>query len=140
MLDINPLLLGITIVVFLILIAVLNSLLFKPLFNYMEERDASIKNDQDKVGNNDAEINELTAEAQNIVNEAKLEAAAIREKVIAEAKELAESKIEAKRAELAKDKAEFEKSLAETREELKNTLLSQVPLYKEAVKAKFSQI
>ncbi len=140
MLDINPLLLGITIVVFLILIAVLNSLLFKPLFNYMEERDAGIKNDQDKVGNNDAEINELTAEAHNIVNEAKLEAAAIREKVIAEAKELAESKIEAKRAELAKDKAEFEKSLAETREELKNTLLSQVPLYKEAVKAKFSQI
>jgi len=140
MLDINPLLLGITIVVFLILIAVLNSLLFKPLFTYMEERDASIKADQDKVGNNDAEIDALTAEAAKIVNDAKLEAAAIREKVIAEAKELAESKIEAKRAELAKDKLEFEKSLAETREELKNTLMSQVPLYKEAVKAKFSQI
>jgi len=140
MLDINPLLLSITIVVFLILIAVLNSLLFKPLFTYMEERDASIKADQDRVGNNDAEIAELTAEAASIVNEAKLEAAAIREKVVAEAKELAESKIEAKRAELAKDKLEFEKSLAETREELKTTLLSQVPLYKEAVKAKFSQI
>ena len=140
MLDINPLLLGITIVVFLILIAVLNSLLFKPLFNYMNERDASIKNDLDKVGNNDAEIAELTAQAQSIVNEAKLEAAALREKVIAEAKELADSKIEAKRAELAKDKAEFEKSLAETRENLKSSLLSQVPLYKEAVKAKFSQI
>ena len=105
MLDINPLLLSITIVVFLILIAVLNSLLFKPLFNYMNERDASIKNDLDKVGNNDAEIAELTAQAQNIVNEAKLEAAALREKVIAEAKELAESKIEAKRAELAENRA-----------------------------------
>ena len=140
MLDINPWLLSITIVVFLILIAVLNSLLFKPLFTYMEERDASIKADQDKVGNNDEEIAELTAQAASIVNEAKLEAAAIREKVVAEAKELAESKIEAKRAELAKDKLEFEKSLAETREELKTTLMSQVPLYKEAVKAKFSQI
>ena len=140
MLDINPLLLGITIVVFLILIAVLNSLLFKPLFEYMEKRDASIKSDNDKVGNNDDEIAALTAEAASIVNEAKLEAAAIREKVVAEAKELAESKIEAKRAELAKDKLEFEKSLAETREELKTTLMSQVPLYKEAVKAKFSQI
>ena len=140
MLDINPLLLSITIVVFLILIAVLNSLLFKPLFTYMEERDASIKADQDRVGNNDAEIAELTAQAASIVNEAKLEAAAIREKVVAEAKELAESKIEAKRAELAKDKLEFEKSLAESREELKTTLMSQVPLYKEAVKAKFSQI
>jgi len=140
MLDINPLLLSITIVVFLILIAVLNSLLFKPLFTYMEERDADIKSDNDKVGNNDAEIATLTAEANKIVNDAKLEAAAIREKVVAEAKELAESKIEAKRAELAKDKLVFEKSLAESREELKNTLLSQVPLYKEAVKAKFSQI
>ncbi|MDA3945822.1 MAG: FoF1 ATP synthase subunit B' [Helicobacteraceae bacterium] len=140
MLDINPLLLSITIVVFLILIAVLNSLLFKPLFNYMNERDASIKSDHDKVGNNDAQIAELTAQALSIVNEAKLEAAAIREKVVAEAKELADSKIEAKRAELAKDKTEFEKSLAETRETLKNSLLSQVPLYKEAVKAKFSQI
>jgi F-type H+-transporting ATPase subunit b len=106
----------------------------------MNERDASIKNDLDKVGNNDAEIAELTAQAQSIVNEAKLEAAALREKVIAEAKELAESKIEAKRAELAKEKAEFEKSLAESRENLKSSLLSQVPLYKEAVKAKFSQI
>ena len=140
MLDINPLLLSITIVVFLILIAVLNSLLFKPLFTYMEERDASIKADQDRVGNNDDEIAALTAQAASIVNEAKLEAAAIREKVVAEAKELAESKIEAKRAELAKDKLEFEKSLAESREELKTTLMSQVPLYKEAVKAKFSQI
>jgi F-type H+-transporting ATPase subunit b len=140
MLDINPLLLSITIVVFLILIAVLNSLLFKPLFNYMNERDASIKNDLDRVGNNDAEIAELTAQAHKIVNDAKLEAAALREKVIAEAKELAESKIEAKRAELAKDKAEFEKSLAQSRENLKSSLLSQLPLYKEAVKAKFSQI
>jgi F-type H+-transporting ATPase subunit b len=140
MLDINPLLLSITIVVFLILIAVLNSLLFKPLFNYMNERDASIKNDLDKVGNNDAEIAELTAQAHKIVNDAKLEAAALREKVIAEAKELAESKIEAKRAELAQDRAEFEKSLAQSRENLKSSLLSQLPLYREAVKAKFSQI
>lgn len=140
MLDINPLLLSITIVVFLILIAVLNSLLFKPLFNYMNERDASIKNDLDKVGNNDAEIAELTAQAQSIVNDAKLEAAALREKVIAEAKELAESKIEAKRAELAENRAEFEKALAQSRANLKSSLLSQLPLYKEAVKAKFSQI
>jgi F-type H+-transporting ATPase subunit b len=69
-----------------------------------------------------------------------LEAAALREKVIAEAKELAESKIEAKRAELAQDRAEFEKSLAQSRENLKSSLLSQLPLYREAVKAKFSQI
>jgi len=140
MLDINPLLLGITITVFLILIAVLNSLLFKPLFNYMDERDADIKSDLDKVGNNDDEIASLTAQSASIVNEAKLEAAAIREKVITEAKELADSKMEARRAELAKESAEFKQSLAESRESLKTTLLAQVPVYKDAIKAKYSQI
>jgi F-type H+-transporting ATPase subunit b len=71
---------------------------------------------------------------------AKLEAAALREKVIADAKELAESKLEAKRAELAQEYKEFEKSLADSKESLKADLMNQVPVFKEAVKAKFSQI
>jgi F-type H+-transporting ATPase subunit b len=106
----------------------------------MNKRDADIKRDLDEVGSNDEEIAALTAEAEKIISDAKLEAAALREKVIAEAKELAESKLEAKRAELAGEYAAFEQSLAEEREQLKNALLSQVPLFKEAVKAKFSQI
>lgn len=140
MLDISPMLLGITLIVFLILIALLNSMLFKPLFTYMEKRDADIKKDLDEVGSNDAEIAAMQAKADAIVNEAKREAAALREKVIADAKELAESKLEAKRAELAKQYVEFEQSLAQEREKLKGALLSQAPLFKEAVKAKFSQI
>jgi len=140
MLDINPMLLGSTLIVFLILIAVLNSWLYNPLFNFMNKRDADIKRDLDEVSSNDDEIRALTREAEKIVADAKLEAAALREKVIAEAKELAESKLEAKRAELAGEYAAFEKALAEDREQLKNALLSQVPLFKEAVKAKFSQI
>ena len=140
MLDINPMLLGSTLIVFLILIAVLNSWLYNPLFNFMNKRDADIKKDLDEVGSNDEEVAALTAEAEKIMTDAKMEAAALREKVIADAKELAESKLEAKRAELASEYTAFEKSLAEDREQLKNALLSQVPLFKEAVKAKFSQI
>ena len=140
MLDINPMLLGSTLIVFLILIAVLNSWLYNPLFNFMNKRDADIKKDLDEVGSNDGEVAALTQEAEKIIADAKLEAAALREKVIADAKELADSKLEAKRAELASEYAAFEKSLAEDREQLKNALLSQVPLFKEAVKAKFSQI
>ena len=140
MLDINPMLLGSTLIVFLILIAVLNSWLYNPLFNFMNKRDADIKRDLEEVGSNDDEVAALTAEAEKIMTDAKMEAAALREKVIADAKELAESKLEAKRAELASEYIAFEQSLAEDREQLKNALLSQVPLYKEAVKAKFSQI
>ena len=140
MLDINPILLLITFVVFLSLIAVLNSWLYNPLFAYMNKRDEDIKKDLEKVGSNDDEIQELHSKADSIIMNAKLEASALREKVIADAKELADSKLEARRAELASEYLEFEKSLKESKEQLTTDLMSQVPLFKEAVKAKFSQI
>ena len=140
MLDINPILLLATFVVFVSLIAVLNSWLYNPLFSFMNNRDDDIKRDLDRVGSNDDEINALNAQAEEIVMNAKLEAAALREKVITDAKELADSKLEAKRAELAKEYLEFEQSLSKSKEELTTDLMSQVPMFKEAVKAKFSQI
>ena len=140
MLDINPILLLATFVVFLTLIAVLNSWLYNPLFAYMNKRDEDIKRDLEKVSSNDNEIAELISKAESIVMNAKLEAAALREKVITDAKELADSKLEAKRAELAGEYKEFEKTLADTKEQLNRDLLTKVPLFKEAVEAKFSQI
>ena len=140
MLDINPILLLATFVVFLSLIAVLNSWLYRPLFSYMDKRDEDIKKDLSKIGSNDDEIQALHSKATSIVNKAKLDAAALREKVVADAKELAESKLEARRAELASEYAEFEKSLAKSRDELTTDLMSQVPVFKTAIEAKFSQI
>jgi F-type H+-transporting ATPase subunit b len=106
----------------------------------MSKRDEDIKKDLEKVGSNDDEINSLESKAQTIIVNAKLEASALREKVIADARELAESKLEAKRAELASQYLEYEQSLARAREQLASDLKSQIPLFKEAVKAKFSQI
>ncbi|MFT5660295.1 MAG: F-type H+-transporting ATPase subunit b [Sulfurimonas sp.] len=140
MLDINPILLLATFVVFLSLIAVLNSWLYRPLFSFMNKRDEDIKKDLNKIGSNDDEIQALHEKAELIVNNAKLDAAALREKVVADAKELAESKLEARRAELASEYVEFEKSLAASRDELTTELTSQVPVFKQAVEAKFSQI
>ena len=140
MLDINPILLLATFVVFLSLIAVLNSWLYRPLFSYMDKRDEDIKKDLNKLGSNDDEIQALHSKATSIINKAKLDAAALREKVVADAKELAESKLEARRAELASEYAEFEKSLAKSRDELTTDLMSQVPVFKTAIEAKFSQI
>ena len=140
MLDINPILLLATFVVFLSLIAVLNSWLYNPLFSFMSKRDEDIKKDLEKVGNNDDEIQALQTKAEEIIMKAKLDAAALREKVVSDAKELADSKLEAKRAELASEYLEFEKSLAKSKDELITDLMSDVPLFKEAVKAKFSQI
>ncbi|MCF6331073.1 MAG: FoF1 ATP synthase subunit B' [Sulfurimonas sp.] len=140
MLDINPYLLLATLAVFFTLIATLNSWLYNPLFSYMNKRDDTIKNDMQKAGSNDNEINDLKAKADKIVMDAKLDSAKLREKVIADAKELASSKLEARRAELAVEYIEFEKSLNESKEKLENDLKSQIPLFKEALNAKFSQI
>jgi len=140
MLDINPILLLITFVVFISLIAVLNSWLYNPLFSFMNKRDADIKKDLGKVGSNDNEIYELNTKAETIIMNAKLDATALREKVIADAKELADSKLEAKRAELAQEYLEFEQSLAQSKEQLTKDLMSDVPLFKKAVEAKFNQI
>jgi F-type H+-transporting ATPase subunit b len=71
---------------------------------------------------------------------AKLEAAALREKVIADAKELADARIEAKRASLTTEYNEFKESLVKSKEELSSELMNQVPVFKEALKAKISQI
>jgi len=140
MLDINPLLLGLTLVVFLVLIALLNSWLYTPLLGYMKKRDDDIKKDLNEVGNNDDEIATLHKQAEDIIANAKAEAMALRDKVVNEAKELSESKIEAKKAELAEKFAAFNDSLNAEKENLNNALLSEVPLFKEAIKAKFSQI
>jgi F-type H+-transporting ATPase subunit b len=140
MLDINPLLLGITLVVFLVLIALLNSWLYNPLLGYMKKRDSDIKKDLDEVGNNDDEITALHEQAAKINTDANAEAMALRDKVVNEAKELSESKIEAKKAELAEKFASFNDSLNAEKESLNSALLSEVPLFKEAIKAKFSKI
>ena len=140
MLDISPLLLLSTAVVFLVLIAVLNGMLYKPLFAFMEKRDQDIQNDLAKIGSNDAEVNALNATAQSIISEARLQAAAEREKVIAEAKKAAEAEIGAKRAQLGEAYAAFEAELAGQRDTLQSALAMQVPVYAEAVNAKISKI
>ncbi|MGZ5207585.1 MAG: F0F1 ATP synthase subunit B family protein [Sulfuricurvum sp.] len=140
MLDISPMLLVSTLIVFLVLIAALNSLLYKPLFSYMEKRDADIKKDLDLVGNNDAEIAAFHASAEKILNDGKLQANAMREKVVAEAKSMANNKLEAKRAELAREYAQFEEAMIEERSRLRGVLRLEVPSFQAAVSAKLNQI
>lgn len=140
MLDISPLMLISTLIIFLILIALLNSWLYNPLFAYMQKRDEDIANDLNEVGSNDGEVDALLKKADEIVNTAKLNAMALREKVIADTKELADSKLEATRADIASEYAKFKDSLLEERNELKSSLITQLPTYKDALKLKISQI
>lgn len=140
MLDINGGLLVASAVIFLIVLVVLNKWLYKPLIKFMDDRDDAIKKDLENVAKNSGDVDELHKQANDIVSKAKAEAHAIREKAITEAKKLVEAKISSKKEELEKSYGEFATSLEEERVALKNSLLSQVPLFKESLKAKFSQL
>ena len=140
MLDISPLMLISTLIIFLILIALLNSWLYNPLLAYMQKRDENIARDLNEVGSNDGEVEAILKKADDIVNTAKLNAMALREKVIADTKELADSKLEAARVEMAGEYAKFKETLLEERNELKSSLINQMPTYKDALKLKISQI
>jgi len=106
----------------------------------MDDRDNSIAKDLEAAKGLSGNSDELNAKADENIGNAKNEAAAIRQKAIDDEKTLAASKVERKQSELDKEYGSFIEKLASDKESLKNALLSQMPLYKESLKAKFSKL
>lgn len=106
----------------------------------MDDRDASIAKDLEAAKSFSSNTDELNAKADEIIADAKNEAAKIRQKAIDDEKTLAASKVETKQSEIDKEYEGFVEKLASEKENLKNELLSQMPLFKENLKAKFSKL
>jgi len=140
MLDLHLPLMLFVLVLFLTLLVLLNNMLFKPLVKFMDDRDASIAKDLEAAKSFSGNTDELNAKADDIISEAKNEAANIRQKAIDDEKTLAASKVETKQSELDKAYEVFVEKLTSEKENLKNELLSQMPLFKESLKAKFSKL
>lgn len=140
MLDIHVSLMLFVLVLFLALLVVLNRMLYSPLLKFMDDRDSSIAKDLNAAKSLSGNSEALYAEADSILDEARSKASEIRQKAIDESKVLAESKAESKRSDLDKEYISFMENLDSEKENLKNSLLSQIPLYKESIKAKFSKL
>ena len=140
MLDISPVLLLSVAIIFLLALARLNSCLFRPLLKHMEDRDASIKKDLEDAKSNGANVDGMIAEANNIIADAKKEAAKIREAAYNEAKESADAKLVKAKSELEAKSNEFAKSLDAEAKALKETLVASMPQFNESLKAKLSSI
>jgi F-type H+-transporting ATPase subunit b len=106
----------------------------------MDDRDHTIAEDLKAAKGLSGDSDELNAKADENISNAKNEAAAIRQKAIDEEKTLAASKVETKQAELNKEYENFVTKLATEKESLREALLSQMPLFKESLKAKFSKL
>ena len=140
MLDLHLPLMLFVLVLFLTLLVLLNNMLFKPLVKFMDDRDASISKDLEAAKGFSGNTDELNAKADEVISDAKHKAAEIKQKAINDEKALAVSKVETKQNEIDKEYSNFVGKLVSEKESLKNALLSQMPLFKESLKAKFSKL
>lgn len=140
MLDISLSLMSFVFVVFIVSLVILNQVLYKPLVSFMDKRSDSLKADANDVKATEEETKEISKRIQEILDSAKKEASVIREKAFVEAKNIANSMMEQKQKELEAQYAKFLSELESEKINLKNTLLSQIPLFKESLKAKISRL
>jgi len=140
MLEISPLIMAVTFVIFLTLLYMLNQKLYRPLLTFMDDRDATLEREMREAQNLTGNTRDLEAEAAAIVDAARNEASRKRQQILEELQTQHQQAIEARQSELAKTYETFKTALAQERETLKSKLISELPLIKETLKAKFSQI
>lgn len=140
MLDISPVLLLSSAIIFLLVMARLNSNLYEPLLKHMDERKASIQKDLEDAKSNSADVDSVLQEANDIIASAKKEAAQIREQAYQEAKVNADAKLSSAKAELEKKTFDFTQSLQNETQALKKSLLASIPQYEKSLQSKLKSI
>jgi F-type H+-transporting ATPase subunit b len=140
MLHIDPPLLLITLVIFLGLIFVLNSILYKPLLGFIDDRNKSIKNDEESVSKNASDTGNYEAQIEKIIGDARAEAQAKKHAALSEAKERAATKVAIKKESLEADFDSFMAGLADRKAELKSNLTARIPELKSTLAGSLSKM
>jgi F-type H+-transporting ATPase subunit b len=133
MLDIDPNLLAFEVVTFLLLVAILNQILYKPMLSFIEERSSNLKADAGLADAQDNEKETLLSQANQLLADAKAEAGKIRHDAISAAKAEAETKINAVKDSVKAEIANFSSELASEKVGLKATILSNSESYKQSL-------
>ncbi|WP_456432216.1 F0F1 ATP synthase subunit B family protein [Nitratifractor sp.] len=140
MLELSPGLMIVVLLIFFFLLYQLNDRLYKPLIRFMDERDRTIAADLEAAKNLSSDSDDLLKKAQENLDAARAEAARLRQEAIDAAKAETEKALTEKTAELEKEYEAFKARLGEEEKALSAAVLSEIPLIKEALKAKFTQL
>lgn len=140
MLEIDLPLVALTAVVFLALIAILNSVLYKPLLGFVDKRNQDVKNDEDSISKNTSDLSVFEAQVEQILSAARAEAGKIKQDALNAAKEAAGKITAEKRAELEVDYDAFVQNLQAQKNEFKVELMNSVPELRSALKSKLARI
>ena len=129
-----------TLVIFLAVMIILNSMLYKPLLKFIDERSASLSNDEEKVKQNFAEMSNFNEEFERIKQATRDEIAEIKQKALNEARNKAEEELKQKRLETEQKMEIFYAELSKEKEELEQELKLRLPLWQEALKNNLKNI
>ncbi|MCI7362205.1 MAG: F0F1 ATP synthase subunit B' [Campylobacter sp.] len=140
MLEIDPKLLGITVVVFLVMIYLLNVILYKPILSFVDSRNESIANEEKELSKYGKDTKKYEEECAAILASARDEVSKLKAAAIQSANELSKSKIDAERARLEADYKEFEAGLKTEQEALKVALSDNLPIIKTEIKSVLSKL
>lgn len=140
MLEIDPKLLGITVVVFLVMIYLLNVILYKPILSFVDSRNESIANEEKELLKYGNDTKKYEEECAAILASARDEVSKLKAAAIQSANEASKSKIDAERARLEADYKEFEAGLKIEQEALKVALSDNLPIIKTEIKSVLSKL
>ncbi|MDO5046417.1 FoF1 ATP synthase subunit B' [Campylobacter sp.] len=140
MLEIELPLVILTAVVFLGLIVILNSILYKPLLKFIDARNEAIRSDEESASKNTSDLSIHEAEIEQIILAARSEAGKIKQDAMSAAKESAAKIIAQKRAVLEADYEAFMQNLQAQKVEFKSDLVAKLPDLKNVLKTKLARI
>ena len=140
MLEINLPLVVLTAVIFLGLIAVLNSILYKPLLKFIDARNDAIKNDEESASKNTSDLGVYEVQIEQLIAAARSEAGKIKQEAINAAKDAAAKIVSEKRGVLEADYDAFIKNLNAQKSDFRADLQQKLPELQAALKAKLARI
>lgn len=120
----DPSVMLVVFVVFLITMFFLNSFVFRPLLDFMTQREQKIASDLESANKEDNELKQLEMQIKDVLNKAKMEATTLRDEQIQQAKDNANAKIARIQLENREKMDEFVAKLHQSKEQMKSELKS----------------
>lgn len=138
--DLDPKLMLVTGVLFLILIWVLNNILYKPLLNFMSNREDGIKEDENKINQNNSDVNNNEILIGKIYADARAKSQSIKNEHIKVAKDKAADLVNKKKLALDEEFSAFTSNLMLEKEKFKNELREELVVCNAAIKSNLDRI
>lgn len=138
--DLDPKLMLVTGILFLTLIWILNTMLYKPLLNFMSKREEGIKEDENRISQNNSDASNNEILIGKIYSDARAKSQSIKNEQIRISKEKALEIVAKKKLSLDEEYKTFAAELVEKKGKFKEELRRELVVCNETIKANLDKI